>query len=1105
MAGIIDDFETRAMGIDFNSFYQIWIILILMLVLSLILYFTSGKILSSNIILAIGLAVILASFISTNIYQSAVIPFLKRGVGTGASAAIAPYEYMSYLLYSVIAIGLSGVVVYFLAHFSSMSYRDQANVTTNSNLEYLVGGLMSLTGLFFTLAILYLLNSVFNSFLGPGGTGRYIVLFILFLCLIMTFTCLIIYLLAYLGFNDFTKIIEKYKSRSEEINNNATKEDEQAKKNNTKSNNSSSSNTDWNLKSNKALSGSVLGLVVLGFFMLGAILLYFYYNFIARIVNPVVDPLLITQLRTFLFNFTKAFFIIVILTGLIGLIIYILPYIGFSKLNINVLEIIFSIFFSFIFLYIGLGVLFLARNLPYPVLFFLALILTFGFAVLLIFIMSFLGFKDYKNAVKKLFGIETFQNLSTETWDNQFKSVQKMIEGFSNTNNTMELVYLLLYFAISVFIITAVCYSTLTRTGSWGATSIVLLLLLGVLIYIFYKFLKPVGVNNLWDIRVSSSTVNSQVYWIMIIVCVFIGLSVFMWTLTNAFGANIFNLFAPTHAGDRNRNQIALICSIFLIIGAFVSIFAALGLGKAAPLNKDKSKSLLYYSLIASALIVCVAFWRWSNGKQLEKTLKSRGHEALLIYQNRNKYSIYLIVYIISLILLYSSTPAKLLADSPYGAPVLMAIVFMGIVLFLLITSYQFFYKNIKTTLSKPGHPEVMNFLNGFYLIALVAIAGGFLYWIITLTGVLDPNINTSKKNIFSLVVVFLLVAIMLLLLVKFVAGDAIFSKVLMGIYEAFKGVFLAIFSIFKVLFSLITSIGNLIDYYFKYIYPFIKYYLRPDYAGMLIIVLFVAVVILFYIYVMPYLSKSTGQQLQNTPLSLSQVTGLNGYESLTHHTYFMHSYCLSFWFYLDAFSPSMENSFNTTTNVISFVENPMVKYDGRTNTLIFLINQQVNTEETPEGQNPKVDLTSLELPSNVVDYINERDDMRKHQDRTSMAADVVKDADDKYSNIASDMRVLYKHPNVLLQKWNNVVINNYNGTMDIFYNGSLVNTSINVVPRIINEDIIVGQKNGISGDIVNIVYYPEPQSFFTIYSNYNNNKNKDIPIDTNKITNIEK
>jgi len=36
-------------------------------------------------------------------------------------------------------------------------------------------------------------------------------------------------------------------------------------------------------------------------------------------------------------------------------------------------------------------------------------------------------------------------------------------------------------------------------------------------------------------------------------------------------------------------------------------------------------------------------------------------------------------------------------------------------------------------------------------------------------------------------------------------------------------------------------------------------------------------------------------------------------------------------------------------------------------------------------------------------------------------------------------------------------------------------------------------------------VYYPEPQSFFSIYSNYNNNKNKDVPIDTNKIIDIQK
>lgn len=90
---------------------------------------------------------------------------------------------------------------------------------------------------------------------------------------------------------------------------------------------------------------------------------------------------------------------------------------------------------------------------------------------------------------------------------------------------------------------------------------------------------------------------------------------------------------------------------------------------------------------------------------------------------------------------------------------------------------------------------------------------------------------------------------------------------------------------------------------------------------------------------------------------------------------------------------------------------------------------------------------------------------------------------------------IIYKKKNFKLQKWRNIVINYNRGILDIFIDNNLEATYSSVVPYMNYDKISVGDGEGVSGAICNLVYFPSYMSKTRIETNYNLFKNKSPPI----------
>lgn len=162
----------------------------------------------------------------------------------------------------------------------------------------------------------------------------------------------------------------------------------------------------------------------------------------------------------------------------------------------------------------------------------------------------------------------------------------------------------------------------------------------------------------------------------------------------------------------------------------------------------------------------------------------------------------------------------------------------------------------------------------------------------------------------------------------------------------------------------------------------------------------------------------------------------------------FSYNYSISCWFFIHSHPPNYKKSYSKYTKILNFNHEPVIAYNMKKNKLLIKSFKAKDINDRNNGTREKNKLVNL--------YVGEK----------------------------------FK-----LQKWHNVVVNYVGGTVDVFLNGDLVGSTKRVAPYKTFNNMVVGEEDGISGSICNVVYFPNYISNTKILLNYNYLKKKSPPV----------
>lgn len=498
----------------------------------------------------------------------------------------------------------------------------------------------------------------------------------------------------------------------------------------------------------------------------------------------------------------------------------------------------------------------------------------------------------------------------------------------------------------------------------------------------------------------------------------------------------------------------------FLFTGGLVSfLFYLLGAFQPSLPPNNENTVLNYIILLIFIIIGLVSFFP-NSGFTIPSPDFTK--ELLQVVNDQKKYSIILILFLILCLSVFVFNPFGLLTS--FSGSILFLLFFCSILLATMISYYQYLIYN-PSKISNGENPSVGTILLKTCTVLLgLGVSSGLIYLLFMVSGMFS-----TPSGIVKTIVNILILIVMLSILYKILnRGNSLQQNTFFH-------------KMINILLYIPYLLVNSIDFILK------EY--KQTKQTELILLFIELLLIIFYViypYLMKYIYKQGGNQLVNDPISLSSQSTLATYENLNNGDHLQYQYAISCWVYIDALPNSTNASYSNTSTLLTYGDNPCIKYDAPTNSILITVKQE---NETPISI---VNVTH-ELENTISSY--KQSNFKDVQDKINQSIHKVNTIPLIYDVDEKGERIIYKHSDVLLQKWNHILINYHGGTLDIFYNGKLVKSSIEVVPYLTYDSLNVGNQNGISGQICNVTYFKKPLDILTINNLYYSMKNKNPPI----------
>ena len=517
------------------------------------------------------------------------------------------------------------------------------------------------------------------------------------------------------------------------------------------------------------------------------------------------------------------------------------------------------------------------------------------------------------------------------------------------------------------------------------------------------------------------------------------------------------------------------------IITAIITIFGfimTLYVGGVFSDNPPENNIPMLINFFIVIIFISIAITIYSRHKQHDDNiLNTLPNNFQSAFHLRTKYTILFLAFTIFVMSLYFFNPFGLMTK--YGGPIIFFTLFIGITIVIFITFYQSLLANTSNLTTLNNIPTPLAFLlKGTYILTTITISIGLIYTLLYLMGVFEQDANKPESYL------------------HIIFNIILFSTMLGIIYKlANAGGFLDKNPYYRLVLNTILYIPCLLVSFLNYLYQLVgivkthsETFEPPKPFETHILIVSLILLISYFTwnlfakrFIQSTYLKQGGTQLINQPIPTNILSNVASYQNINGSDNFDYKYAISFWFYIDSFPPSTNASYNKVVPILSYGENPSLKYSSENNTLYITVKQDVDT-------NNNINIDKLVSITDTIEKWKDNKEKKNdiHIAYKSMPFGSEIDADGN--------RIIYKHSDVLLQKWNHIVLNYNGGTLDVFYNGRLVKSAIEVTPYIKLDMLTVGSNNGVSGNVANLMYFKEPLDYLTVNTLYTSLKSKNPP-----------